>query len=513
VIRDASTFGRDVTLDADVCIVGSGAGGGMAAMVAAEAGLRVVVLESGAFVTPEQMTQCEHQMIPQLLWDGGGRTTKDRITRVHQGRALGGSTVHNLNLCKRIPDAIVREWTATRGMAHLDAARWAALYGEVEALLGVSDVPASARTRQNLLLQAGAEALGWRGSWLRHNRQGCVGSGFCELGCAFDAKMNVTRVLLPRAIAANAEVLTRCHAVEVRHRAGAVHGVDAVAVDSHSGQPLSRVRVNAPRVCLAGSATGTPALLARSGVPDPGGEAGNTLRLHPALVAAGEFDEPVNACRGIPQSYECTQHLDFDAAHAGRDAPLGTRTWIVPAFAHPMGTATMLPGHGAAHRRLMQTYPRMAILTAMVHDGSEGRVQPRGEAGVSIEWQPNKADRDELLFGLRACVDLLFAAGARRVVVPTAQVAVLEPTDDREWIASVDLGSGKLDITSVHPMGSVPMGDDPAVAAIDSRGRHHHVEGLWVADGSVFPTSIGVPPQLSIYAVGMHVGRDLAGVR
>jgi choline dehydrogenase-like flavoprotein len=512
MIRDASTFARDIVLEADLVVVGSGAGGGMAAMVAAEAGLRVVVVESGGFVPPEAMTQCEHQMVPRLLWDGGGRTTADRVTRVHQGRALGGSTVHNLNLCKRIPDPILREWTATRGLTHLPASRWETLYAEVEALLGVADVPESGRTRHNLLLQAGCEALGWRGGWMQHNRDGCVGSGFCEVGCAFDAKMNVTRVLLPRAIEAGAQVLTFCSAARVRHRRGAVLGVDCFATDPHTGARRSRIRIDAPRVCVSASATGTPALLLRSGVRDPGGETGRRLRLHPALVAAGEFDEPVHAWRGIPQSYECTQHLDFEAAHAVGAAPppIGVRTWIVPAFAHPMGTATMLPGHGAAHRRLMASYANMAVLTAMVHDRTAGSVRPRGEDGVRIDWTPGAEDAAELLFGLRACAQVLFAAGARRVIVPVDPVVELAPGDDLAWIESIDLSRGRIDITSVHPMGAVPMGDDPTVAAVDSRGAHHHVAGLWVADGSLFPTSIGIPPQLSIYALGRHVGEAIA---
>ena len=502
MIYDASTLPLPLRLRADLCVVGSGAGGAMAAMTAAEAGLSVIVLEAGEFLTPADMVQREEEMLPRLYWDSGGRTTADRAVRIHQGRGVGGSTLHNLNLCKRIPASIRARWATERGLSHLPPATWDALYTEVEALLSVSDVSPDRHNRHNRLLEAGVRALGWAGGPLRHNRTGCVGSGFCEIGCAYDAKNNAAKVLVPRAVKAGADIVARCQAIRVRHAGGAVQGVDAVALDPRTRQPIGSVVVDAPRVCLSGSATATPALLLRLGVPDPGGETGNHLHLHPALVVAGDFDEPVRAWEGIPQTYECTELLQLD-----RDD--GHRVWIVPAFAHPVGTATLVPGHGAPHRARMERYAHLAVLTAMVHDRTSGRVRPDGDLGLSIDYWPDADDRRELMLGLSACARLLFAAGARRVFVPGHPARVHERADGLAALEATPFTPGSLDVTAVHPMGSVPMGDAPT-AAVDSEGRHHHVRGLWVADGSLFPSSIGVPPQLSIYAMGLHVGRAIA---
>jgi choline dehydrogenase-like flavoprotein len=474
----------------------------MAAMVAAEAGLAVVVLEAGELLTPADMVQREEVMLPKLYWEAGGRTTKDRAVRIHQGRGVGGSTLHNLNLCKRIPPSILARWAAERRLERLGQGAWGTLYQEVEAMLSVAAVPREQWNRHNLLLEAGCEALGWAGGGLQHNRSGCVGSGFCEVGCAYDAKNNAAKVLVPRAVAAGAEVIARCQAVRVRHDRR-VLGVDAVALEAGTNRPVGEVLVDAPRVCVSGSATSTPALLLRSRIPDPGGETGEGLRIHPALVAAGEFDEPVNAWRGIPQTYECTELLELDRED-GRSA------WIVPAFAHPAGTAALMPEHGATHRSLMRRYAHLAALTAMIHDRTAGRVRPDGDLGLSIEYWPDERDRRELLRGLWGCARLLFAAGARRVIVPGRPPRTFERGDPVDAIQEMRLDPGSMDVTAVHPMASVPMGDDPAVAAVSSEGRHHHVEGLWVADGSLFPSSIGVPPQLSIYALGLHVGRAIA---
>jgi choline dehydrogenase-like flavoprotein len=220
------------------------------------------------------------------------------------------------------------------------------------------------------------------------------------------------------------------------------------------------------------------------------------------VVVAGEMDEPVRAWDGIPQTYECTELLQLD-----RDG--GHRVWIVPAFAHPVGTAALVPGLGAPHRALMKRYANLAVLTAMIHDEARGRVRPDGELGVTIDYWPDEGDRKELALGLEACARLLFAAGARRVFVPSSPPLTIEAGASTAALASMPITPGGLELTAVHPMGSVPMGDVPS-AAVDSEGRHRGLSGLWIADGSLFPSSIGVPPQLSIYALGLHVGRAIA---
>jgi len=188
-------------------------------------------------------------------------------------------------------------------------------------------------------------------------------------------------------------VLSNCVAVRVVHEGGAARGVEAVAIDPVTRQVLGEVEIIAKRVCLSASATGTAALLLRSGARDPSGETGNTLRIHPAVIAAGDFEEPVKAWEGIPQTYECTEFLELDK-------PDGHRVWVLPAFAHPVGTATMVPGHGATHRALMERYPHLGVVTAMIHDLTPGKVRPNGKLGLSIEYWPDEADRAELSLGL-----------------------------------------------------------------------------------------------------------------
>ncbi len=503
MIFDASTLPLGSVIKADLCVVGAGAGGAMVAMTAAEAGMKVVVLEAGAFITPGEMNQREEEMVPRLFWESGAQKTHDRGVWIHQGKGVGGSTLHNLNLCKRIPNAILESWHTRRGLSALSPAVWHALYTEVEQLIGVEEIPASKRNRANLIVKKGCDALGWKSGPLKHNRAGCIGAGFCEIGCSFDAKNNALKVMVPRAVKAGATVLAHCQATHVLHGAGATKGVDAVILDPVSRKVVGALRVEAPKVCLSASATRTPAILLRSRVPDPGGETGNGLRVHPGIAVAGDFDEPVDAWVGVPQSYECTEWLDFEE---DRD---GHRLWIIPVFGHPMGVSTMLPGHGETHHNMMRRYAYSTGVAAMLHDHTAGTVRPKGDLGIQIDYWPDERDRAELSLGFELCAKLLLAAGARSVTSSTQPTHRLNRGGHAGAFRNIPIQRGETGLSAVHPMASVPMGDDPRVAAVDSTGRHHHLEGLWLADGSLFPSSIGVPPQLSIYSLALHVARAL----
>jgi choline dehydrogenase-like flavoprotein len=432
-------------------------------------------------------------MLPLLFQEGGARTTADGAITVLQGRGVGGSTVHNTNLCKRAPAEVLDRWAIDGWRAR----ELAPHYEVVEHDLSVAPIEESRVNANNAVLRRGVEKLGWRGGILSHNRRGCVGSGFCELGCAFDAKQNALKVLVPQAMAAGARVVAECRVerILVKHRRAI--GVQARALDyaaGDEGRPGATVTVRAGAVCLAGSAVGSAALALRSSLPDPSGRVGRGLRLHPGAAVAGVFDEVIEGWNGIPQSWECTEKLRFDEARDNDD-----RAWIVAAFAHPVGLAASLPGFGAAHMRLMRLYPHLAVVAAMLHDRSEGRVTTSGERPV-VKYALGGDDQRALVRGMTACAEILFAAGARQVIVPFAEPLFLE---DRARVGEIAArGYRPLDpvLTAVHPMGTLALG-----RVVDARGAWRDVERLWVADGSLFPTSLGGPPQLSIYAAGHKV--------
>ena len=491
----------DLVLDVGAVVVGTGAGGSIALRELARAGIDVVGIEEGGYHTAADFNQREEQMLALLFQDMAGRTTDDLAIRILQGRGVGGSTIHNTNLCKRIPDAILTSWSEQFGLHDLRPEAFAPSFERIEAELGVSEIPASDRNANNEVLRIGTEKLGWRGGPLQHNRMGCQRSGFCELGCAYDAKQNALKVVLPQAVAAGARLYADVKATRITLDHGRASGIEGVAL-GQDGETIANVRIRARIVVLSGSATGSAALALASGLPDPHDQLGRGLHIHPAAVVAGVFDRVLASYDGIPQSYECTEHLSFEP---GSDR----RVWIVPAFAHPIATASTLPGFGAAHMRAMRDYGKLAVLTALVHDETEGQVL-LGDAGrPQIRYTLGESDRTQLAKGLVASARILFAAGAKEVVVPAVFPIRMRSVRELDRLDPSFVRPHNLPLSAVHPMGSMRLGSDPRRSVVDPTGEHHHVRGLFVADGSLFPTSIGGPPQIGIYALALHLSRHI----
>ena len=488
---------KDVALDVDAVVIGTGAGGSVMLRELAQAGAKVVALEEGGYHTSADFNQREEQMLPLLFQDGGGRTTDDLGIRVMQGRGVGGSTVHNTNLCKRTPDAILDLWANAYKVSGALPADMAPSFDAIERDLSVTEIVAPMRNENNRALERGVKALGWKGGPMKHNRIGCQQSGFCELGCAYDAKQNALKVMIPAAEASGAVVYSDVEVRRVLHDAGRVTGVEAVAHDA-KGREIAKVTVRARVVVLAGSAVGSAVVALRSRLPDPHAQIGKSLRIHPGGAVAGRFDRDIDGWLGIPQSYECTELLSFEE---GSDK----RVWIIPAFAHPIGTASTLPGFGADHMRGMRQIGKLAVLVPMVHDETRGEVSIDSDGRPSIRYKMTEADRQQLAKGTVACARLLFAAGAREVTVPAVFPVRLTSAGALDALDTSFIRPHSVPLTAVHPMGTLRMGDDPAISVVDSTGEHHTVKGLFVADGSLFPTSLGGPPQISIYAFALHL--------
>jgi choline dehydrogenase-like flavoprotein len=501
-VSGAFLRGRDLEpssleLSVDAVVVGTGAGGSIALRELARAGLDVVAFEEGALLTSRDFDQREDHMFEQLYQDGGGRATHDMAIRVLQGRGVGGSTVHNTNLCKRPADALLELWARQYGVEGAGPNDLRPAFEAIERDLSVSEIEPAMRNANNDVLRAGCEALGWQGGPLKHNRVGCTQSGFCELGCTYDAKQNALKVVLPQAVQAGARIYSDVEIVSIAHdgqRAAGVRGI----VRGADGKPRGSVEVRARVVVLAASAVGSAALARRSGLPDPHGRLGRGLRLHPGGIVAARFDRDIVGWRGIPQSYECTELLSHEP---GSDK----RVWIVPAFAHPIGAAATIPGFGAGHMAAMRSYKNLAVLTAMVHDETSGEVTVGPDDRPVIRYSMLESDRRQLALGLVACARLLLAAGARHVTIPAIPPVHVSSSSELEALDVSALRPHSVPLTAVHPMGTMAMGEDPKVSVVRSTGEHHQVRGLFVADGSLFPTSLGGPPQIGIYGFALHL--------
>ncbi len=480
------------TIRAEVCVIGSGGGGAVAAAILSEGGRDVVVLEQGGYHTRSEFTQREDAMLPMLFEDAGLRATEDGTISILQGRAVGGSTVHNLCYCFRAPEPILRLWEAEHGVRDLDALGES--FDRVEAGLQVQPITEEELNPLNRAIRRGASLLGYHGLVARHNRVGCVRSGFCLLGCAYDAKKSMLVTYIPRADRAGARILSDCRADRIEEAPGRLRRVRATLLDE-SARPRGALTVEAPVVVVCAGAIASPLLLERSGLGEESGQLGRNLHLHPSVIASGLFPEPMHAYYGIPQAYYVDEFIDLE-----RDPRSGVI--LMPISGFPVVTATNLPGFGRELYGYLRELPRTGGMLALLHDRSSGEVSWGSDGRPRIRYALEPGDRRQLLEGLKHVVEVLWAAGAERVLVPYWQEPLwLRPEDGLAALDRRGIREGTIALTSTHPQSTCRMGEDPTRSVVDSFGELHGTDGIFVADMSVFPTSLGAPPQITTAAL------------
>jgi choline dehydrogenase-like flavoprotein len=408
---------------------------------------------------------------------------------------VGGSTVHNLCYAFRTPDPILRLWREEHGLEELTPAALEPSFERVERHLRVKQIQEGELNALNRLVRKGAEALGYSGLVARHNREGCIGAGYCILGCSYDAKQSMLVTYVPRAESAGARILADARVEGLEAEAGRIRRVWGRAVDG-AGRRGAPFRVDARVVVLSAGAVASPDLLLRSGIANSSGRVGQDLHLHPSVVVAGIFEEAVHAYRGIPQSYYVDEFIDLE-----RDPRAGFV--LMPIAGFPVLQATQFPGFGRSHFQLMRSFAHQAGLLALLHDQSAGSVRSGPSLGrPRIHYRLLESDREQLTRGLVHCAEVLLAAGARQVIVPyTAEPLVLQRTTDLDAVRRRGVREGEIPLASTHPQSTCAMGADPGRSVVGSFGESHDVRGLFVADMSVFPTSLGAPPQITTAAL------------
>lgn len=485
------------TLTPDFCVVGSGAGGSVAAATLAEAGASVVILEEGGHHTRRDFNLQEAWAYPALYQDRGNRATDDLSIMVLQGRGVGGGTTVNWTSAFRPPPATLALWRARHAVAIGDG-ELTPHVAAVETRLSIADASPDDVNRNNRVLQEGAARLGWRTELIRRSVKGCARLGYCGMGCPLDAKQSALVTYVPDAIAAGATLYADCRVVALEGSGDRIRTVVAQVLERGADRSTGVMITVAPRrgVVLAAGAINTPALLLRARIPDPHGLIGRRTFLHPTVPLVGLFDEPIEAYYGAPQSVSCHEFAD-------RGERVGYLLETPPV--HPMLAAIAFPGFGRDHRDLAARLPfvhaTIALLIDGQHDDQGGRVTVDGDGRARLEYPLAEALREAGRDAIRNMARLVLAAGAREAVTLHDPPLRLARAADLARLAAAPFVPGGHTIFSAHQMGGCPMGEDPRRAVVSSRGRHHRVANLWIADGSVFPTGLGVNPQLTIYAL------------
>ena len=501
-----TTLDGDTTLTCDAVVVGSGAGGGVVAAELAAAGKDVIVLEEGGYYNEADFNQLELAMMRKLYYQGGFAATADAAIALIAGGCLGGGTVVNYTTSFRSPDWLREEWANGYGLTSFLSDDYTASMEAVYERLGVnvSHSRVSARER---VLERGMRQLGWHSASMPRNVQGCTQDarcGYCGYGCQIGAKQSTLKTYLMDAYRRRARIIVNCAVDRVLIEDGRAAGVRATV--RQPGMPAFTLIVRSRAVVAAAGAIGTPALLLRSGVRAPA--VGRWLRLHPSTAVSGIFDEPLRPWEGTMQAIYSDEFVDLDGQHFGpkiESAPL-----------HPALLALVTPWRQPdQYRRLMRSLPNLSLTGILLRDSGAGQVTTK-DGTPQVTYRLSHRDRGHMRKGIEAGVRILEAAGAKEIFTSQAAYVAYRPGQRGGvdgFMDEVDrhgYGPGQMGYVSFHQMGSCRMGTDPATSVIGPDHQAHTVKGLFVADGSAFPSASGVNPMITIMSMAHRASRFIA---
>lgn len=509
-VHDGSRLEQDITLECDIAIVGSGAGGGTSAEILSAAGLKVLLIEEGPLRSSRDFDMQEPAAYASLYQEAIGRTSKDGAITILQGRAVGGSTLVNWTSSFRTPAQTLDHWAREHTVKGLSTETLAPWFERIEHRLGIEpwQLPPNAN---NQVIRDGCEALGYSWAVIPRNVRGCWNLGYCGMGCPTNAKQSMLVTTIPASLDAGGELLYLARAERLVVERERVAALECLAMDARCVAPTGRkIRVRARHYILAGGGINTPAILLRSNTPDPHQRLGKRTFLHPVNFSAAQFSEVINPFYGAPQSLY-SDHFQWDDGASGR---MSYKLEVPPI--HPALAATLLGRFGVDNALRMQQLPHTNAMIALMRDGfhpdsAEGQVQLRSDGSPTLDYRMTGYTWDGIRRAYHSMADIQFAAGAK-AVLPLHNDAIYASSlaQARQIIDELSLELYRTRLGSAHVMGGCAMGEDPRQAVTDSLGRHHQLDNLSIHDGSLFPTSIGANPQLSIYALTAKLSSQLS---
>jgi choline dehydrogenase-like flavoprotein len=483
-----------VTLRADVVVVGSGASGAVMAYELARSGAKVIVLEAGPYVPSTEFKEHTRTAMEQLYADAGNQTNVTGDLAVLQGNCVGGSTVVNAAVCFRPPNQVLEHWQREHGLENLTAETLDPYFDRVERNLSIHvNEPHEVNYNGRLLLE-GAEKVGIPASPTSRNVKNCALSGHCISACKTDRKQSMLVTYLPWASELGAEILcsTRVEGFDVEGKR--VRAVEAVATDSSGAK--KPVRVEAGLVVVAAGPIQTPLLFQRNQLANGSGQVGLNFACHPSLAMLGEHDKEIYAWVGATIS-----------AHAGNiEDPLGSGYLLEAGMVDPLVTSTWIDGGiGPEYVDFIENSKRYQAAVALIHDHNVGRVYMDGSR-KRIDYDVDDRDFERLREALRGTARIYFAAGAKRVFLPTTRRTTIESKGEIDSVInSLENGKNKYRLTSYHPQGTMRMGADPTKSVVSPSGLCHDLDNVYVPDASIFPSSIMVNPQVTVYGMASYI--------
>ena len=503
---------NDVVENVDICIIGSGAAGAVLAKELVEKGKSVVLIEKGGYYEGRDMNQNDLDMMP-LLWKNSGFNFDDDMRiAIAQGSCLGGSTIINDAVCFDPPGKVIDEWRSI-GVNFTDK-EWSIHNAKVNETIHVSQVKNYELNRNNLMLKEGASRLGLK-EWRKNSRNcvNCMQCGFCHLGCHYETKQNVLRTYIHEALKkpdAKIKVYCNCAVDKIIHKNGKVEGVEGTFQDS-AGNNTFRIRVNAKVTIVSAGTIASSKLLLMNNIAQT--TAGVGICLHPAPFVIGEFDYEIKGNEGIPMAG--TVH-DFgvtrDSNQTRNEHGFHDGEFLIESIFLPLLQFSMaLPFGLIQHTRLLHRFNNYAMAGVLVRDDNNGRLSLTTTNRASLTYRIGEKESKIIAKGVEILAKMWFELGAKQVICSHRKKPLIKHEDQIKDLKELILSDpSNLLLGAAHPQSGNKIGAEPDKSVVDSNCKVHGFKNLFVCDASVFPTALGVNPQVTVMTVASIIAERIA---
>jgi choline dehydrogenase-like flavoprotein len=479
--------------ETDVVIVGTGAGGAACGTELAESGRRVLFVEEGGHHPTSSFNPYLTESIPRLYRDAASTVILgDPPIPYVEGRGVGGSTVINGGMAYRPSEHVLEEWARQTGLSELGAKALEPLFERVEGNVRAAPQLDVSIGEDSKLMVEGARRMGWKVSVNRRNQEACVGSNNCSLGCPTGAKQSTLVSYMPRALARGAGVLTDIRVEELWVERGRCVGVVGRAIDPLSREPSYAVKIRARAVVVACGAVQTPYLLLRHRALRKSRHLGKNFRCHPNAKVLAVYPFDVEGWKGVSQYAQIREFMSEGILMAENFVP-------------PGALAAHIPVHGDEAWELMQRYNQMVLSGVLVEDSTSGVVSRSFLGMPEVRYDVTQFDHRRFLRGVKLLAEMHFVLGAEKVLLPFSSFPVARSVDDLALLDEKRVARKDLELFTVHLMGTARMGGSPETSVVSPTGELWELPGCYVADASLFPTAIGVNPQITIMALATRV--------
>lgn len=474
---------QDLFVKTDVCVIGAGAGGAVIAKELAEKGRSVALIEEGGYFSINDFGVEALEIVEKIYHNAGTQMTLGiPCIILPTGRAVGGTTIINSGTCFRLPEKIFERWQREFGLSNLKPETFKPYFDRVEKHLNVVPVSEEVLGNNSKIFRRGLESLSLKGFPLLRNVQDCRGAGMCCFGCPNDAKQSVQLSYIPQAIEKGAKLFVHCRVEQI------------IPKLQHGGEVIGRfvgtsrtIRVDAKVVVLAAGTLKTPYLLRKNHIALHNPHVGRHLTIHPTGKIIGLFDEEIRGWEGVPQGFCYDGMAEEGILYEG-------------AFTPPSFGSVSLGLPPKEHKEVMERYAHAASFGFLISDEGRGWIRwlPNGDPVIS--YNIRRRELQKYVKGIRFLTEVFLAAGARKIFTGLGSLPVVTPETGISGFDGLRVRRTDLDIAAFHPLGTCRMSSDPGQGVVDSNGEVHGVRNLFISDGSIFPSSLGVNPQETIMA-------------